>query len=326
MPGRVAAIAGARRYIELYAGREDVFGTFTPEGWRPARSRLTAARAIVAFETGEPVSFYFLPADNRTHVAAIDFDTPDGFDQGAATGVRMWGHGIPAYLETSRRGSHLWVSLDGHLHADVVRNALRVYLLEAGAPTDDDRIELRPGGPHRDPSGIGLALRAPLMPHPKTGIAGVMLDPRSLDTVAETLPELVAVVQVASAELFAAAAARYCPPSAVPASRFPVAGSRLPRASARFPSSGGRMPIAAYKAENPVSAVLVRDFGILSAAPRRTVRCPGRQHRHGDRTPSLSILPDDARAFCHVEGCVFNGGGHGVDAWDLHRIAMGELR
>ena len=84
--------------------------------------------------------------------------------------------------------------------------------------------------------------------------------------------------------------------------------------------------IERFNSNNTTSMVLVREFGLARATPGSTVRCPGPAHRNGDRSPSLSILRDDRRAYCHMPGCVFNCDGHGVDAFDIDRIARGDLR
>lgn len=71
-------------------------------------------------------------------------------------------------------------------------------------------------------------------------------------------------------------------------------------------------PIERFNASVTVSDVLRRDYGI-EARPGRAVRCKF----HEDKHPSLSILPDDRRAFCHTPTCWANNNGRGRDAWDL---------
>jgi hypothetical protein len=71
-------------------------------------------------------------------------------------------------------------------------------------------------------------------------------------------------------------------------------------------------PIERFNASVTVTEVLRRDYGI-EARSGRAVRCPF----HDDRHPSLSILRDDRRAYCHVGSCWANNNGRGRDAWDL---------
>lgn len=80
-------------------------------------------------------------------------------------------------------------------------------------------------------------------------------------------------------------------------------------------------PIATFNARVMVCDVLRRDFGI-EARPGRAIRCPW----HEDRSPSLSILRDDRRAFCHAPTCWAHNGGQGRDAWDLAHAALQAAR
>lgn len=73
-------------------------------------------------------------------------------------------------------------------------------------------------------------------------------------------------------------------------------------------------PIDRFNASVTVSEVLRRDYGI-EARPGRAVRCPF----HDDRHPSLSVLPDDRRAYCHAPTCRLSG--RGADAWELAHLA-----
>ena len=79
-------------------------------------------------------------------------------------------------------------------------------------------------------------------------------------------------------------------------------------------------PIERFNASVTVSDVLARDFA-LQARPGRAVRCVF----HDDKHPSLSILADDRRVFCHSPACWANNDGRGRDAWDLAHAAPGEV-
>jgi len=86
------------------------------------------------------------------------------------------------------------------------------------------------------------------------------------------------------------------------------------RETHRRPS--GESEIERFNSRVPVTEVLRREFGI-EARPGRAVRCP----YHEDRHPSLAILPDDLRAYCHAPTCWAHNGGRGRDAWDLATAA-----
>ncbi|MDP9250266.1 MAG: hypothetical protein M3O78_02705 [Chloroflexota bacterium] len=72
-----------------------------------------------------------------------------------------------------------------------------------------------------------------------------------------------------------------------------------------------------FNAAVTVTDVLGRDFG-LQAVAGRSVRCPF----HDDRNPSLKILADDRRVYCHLGTCWANNNGRGRDAWDLAHAAV----
>lgn len=108
--------------------------------------------------------------------------------------------------------------------------------------------------------------------------------------------------------------------------QYPPRSRRYPTPAARYPTRRGRGQIQRFNDDNTVSDVLIREFGLERAKPVRSVRCPGSAHRNGDRSPSLFIHRDNRRAYCHLPGCVFNGEGHGVDAFDIDRIAKGGLQ
>jgi len=92
----------------------------------------------------------------------------------------------------------------------------------------------------------------------------------------------------------------------------------VPKLSDNRTVSDGDSPIARFVTEVPVSEVLASRWGVVNAAPGRSVRCPA----HDDRSPSLSIARDDRRAWCHAPSCQFYGpNGRGVDAWDLTQLA-----
>jgi len=83
-------------------------------------------------------------------------------------------------------------------------------------------------------------------------------------------------------------------------------------------------PIAYFNQQVTVSDVLRDSWGVPKrrsdkhAVPGQTIHCPA----HDDRSPSLSIAPDDRRVWCHSVRCVLYNDGRGRDAWDLHRLAL----
>jgi hypothetical protein len=293
----------ASSYIAAFAGRTDVYGVDTAGGWRPRRSPLTPFVVTEAFSNLSPITFYFLPPGDMTHVAGVDFDTEDGFEQAIRMGCGMWDDGVSAYVETSRRGAHLWVVMDGRLHARILRSALRAYLQAVGLPANDEKIELRPGSDglsdHTD--AIGHSLRAPMMPHPLTGVAATLLDPRTGQPLGDTVAEVMEAIQRAPATTIIAAAERYRPPEP-------------PQHRPSTTSSAGR--IADFNASIGVSQIL-QAAGAGWARPGGHGRCP----YHPDSNPSMSVSHDDRRAWCFSRSCAVNRDDKGMDAWDLARLS-----
>jgi hypothetical protein len=297
-------------YLATFAGRTDSYSPWIPTEsggqWIAVREPLTPEVIISAFRTKRPVSGYVSSApdaDGRitSHLACLDVDIePGGLLLADRIGRAMRRTGIPAYIEGSRRGAHLWVVLDRPLPCPVIRRALKALIAAADVELDP-KIELRPGQDKLSgPDGLGNALRLPLMPHQTTGVAGELMEPGGR-VFARKIGEA-CFVDWANAEILEEWAERWIDPEPVIPSRDP--GDR-PKNITRFNDQIG------------VCEVLLRDWGVERAAPGKAIRCPA----HDDSNPSLSILRDDRRVFCHAPGCDFNNGGQGRDAWDLAQMA-----
>ena len=169
-------VSVATYYVALFAPRVSAYSRWTPKGWRPVREELTPEVALAGLtKKGPAISAYMIDEDNESHVLAYDFDTENGLEQAYALALTMNGLGCAAYVETSRRGAHLWSPLERPFPAKMVRRAAR-SLLESGLPEDasDPHIEIRPGSDTIAEGGLGHPLRMPCMPHPKTGKTGMM--------------------------------------------------------------------------------------------------------------------------------------------------------
>jgi hypothetical protein len=288
----------ASYYVAVCAARQDAYAAWTGEHWSAVREPLTAEVVISAFERKKPVSGYMIDADNSTHIAALDIDLDNGWEIGQQVGQSMWNDGVPAYLERSRRGAHLWLFLDRVMPAIVVRRALRSYLDQFGL-AENPKVELRPGSDRVSSDGLGHALRMPSMPHQSTGQRGFMCDPRTGESLGTKLADFLLVFEDAPADRIVAAAERYHPmidPRSIP-SRY-----RKPKAYDDAPS------VVAVLAEIGVNAI-----------PGRAVRCPF----HDDKHPSLSIARDEARAFCKSPECPAHNYGRGLGSNQLAALVRG---
>lgn len=309
MPEQMRAEDVAAAYIAMYAGRTDAYSPWTGEQWIAKREELTPAVIIEAFRTGRPVGAYIAAAPDaelhlKTHLACLDVDIePGGLRIAERITKAMRRTGIPAVIEPSRRGAHVWIVMERQLPAPVVRSALRALIGAAGVELDP-KIELRPGQDRASsPEALGNALRMPLMPHQKTGVRSEFMAPGGR-LVASRLHEAVLNVELTNPDLISEWAERWIDPEPVLPDRDP--GDR-PKNIERFNDQVG------------VSEVLLRDWHVDRAIPGRAIRCPA----HDDSNPSLSILRDDRRVFCHSPGCDLNNNGRGRDAWDLAQMAPG---
>ena len=288
----------ASYYVAVCAARQDAYAAWTGEHWSAVREPLTAEVIIAAFERKKPVSGYMIDADNSTHIAALDIDLDDGWEIGQKVGQSMWDDGVPAYLERSRRGAHLWLFLDRVMPAIVVRRALRSYLAKFGLD-ENPKVELRPGSDRVSSDGLGHALRMPSMPHQSTGQRGLLCDPRTGESFGNKLADFLLAFEDAPADRIVAAAERYHPqidPATIPSHY------RRPK------------PIT----DGPSVIEVLAEVG-LNAIPGRAVRCP----LHDDHNPSLSVARDGERVFCKQATCDGYNGGRGLGSNQLARLIRG---
>jgi hypothetical protein len=301
-------------YLNTFANRTDVYSRWDAEkgGWRPVREPLTPAVVIAGLTgTGPSISAYMIGLGSLAHCLAIDFDTDNGLEQAFVLGRTMGGQGLPAYVETSRRGAHLWCVISATITAATLRKAARALLATALIPTDDPHIEIRPGSDHVDAEehvhvsgavvgeGLGHALRMPMMPHPKTGIRGVMFDSQSHRLGTSLAKVMLEIEHAPSAEILKWA------------DRWNPTVNVIP------PDYGKPHP---HREDDDASAseLLRTLWGVVDPVPGRNSHCPV----HGrDRNPSLTVMKDDKRVICRVPGCILNNSDKGRGTWELRTMA-----
>ena len=289
-------------YVSLFAAREDVYSHWTPDGWRPVREPLTKDVAVAGLTgNGPSISSYLIAPGSKSHVFAVDFDGIDGYSQAITLGVSMWASDMPVYVETSRRGAHLWGCLDEVIPAATIRKGLRACLATALLPYDDPKVELRPGSDTIEDDGLGHALRMPFMPHPKTGKRGRFLVPTTEEPLAKTLKGLVERIDIVSSVALSALAARWSPP------RKPGDIPHHVRTPRKYDNTD----------YGTASEILRNLWGAANAVPGKAIRCPA----HEDKMPSLSILKDDQRAICFSPSCILHNDGHGRGTYELTKMA-----
>jgi hypothetical protein len=285
----------------LFPARSDVYSRWTPDGWRPLREPLTPEVYLAGLTgKGPSISGYMIAPPGVAHQLAVDFDGADGYARALSMADLMWSVGMPAYIETSRRGAHLWGLLSDVRPASVIRYALYALIQALGWPHDDPKVELRPGSDHVGPDGLGHALRMPLMPHPKTGKRGVMIAPPTRRPMGPSMALVALCMWDIRSTLIDDWAERYKPP---PVTHVP-SKHRSPHIP--YPEDDGR-----------ASDILREMWGVPNARPGRTCRCPA----HDDKMASLSVLKDDKRVICKAPHCPLNNGDHGRGTYELRQMA-----
>lgn len=294
----------ATYYVALFAPRVDAYSAWTPQGWRPVRQELTPQVALNGLtKQGPSVSAYMIGPSNTTHLLAYDLDTDDGLEQAFILAETMVSLGAQAFVETSRRGAHVWSPLERLMAAPIVRRAARSFL-ESALPehVKNPHIEIRPGSDTVQPGGLGHPLRMPCMPHPKTGKMGIMHTHDRVPLGPSIADVLLAMTDTTPASLIKKRAKMWVPL---------ITG--LPKTYR-----------TTYQGADPyedasASDILRTLWGVENARPGKAVRCPG----HDDHKPSLSILRDDKRAICKTPGCILNNDDRGRGTYELTALASG---
>lgn len=316
-------------YLATFAARTDVYSMWEPApinadgereepGWRPKRRPLTPQLVVDALQKKvQSLSGFMIATDSTSHVLGIDFDLDNGVELAHRLGMKMWGDGIPAYVEPSRRGGHLWVTVERPVPAKTLRRATRYYLEQAGfgmvpdpkrpnVQIPDPKIEIRPGQDELPEGGLGLALRLPTMPHPKTGLRYALYaaygNPLEFP-LGKNLGDMLLEIQIAPAKFLIEAAMRFVPE---------LDPRHIPK-EYRTPKAEKDDAFA-----NASASEMLREYwNVMNAQPGRAVRCPA----HDDKNPSLSILRDDRRVICKAPSCILNNDGHGRGTYEIWKLS-----
>ncbi len=178
--GRMEDEAGARRFLSLFAGREDLHGRQTFEGGRarvtPCAGPLTLEHVRRHLAGQETFAVYLLRRDATVSLLVLDLDDGDGpptdTARQAALALRQAARqvGIAAGLEDSgRRGYHLWVFLQNPVPAEEARRLGRWLAAQAGFPRPGLRLEVLPRHTEWPGPELGDAVKLPQGVHPASG-------------------------------------------------------------------------------------------------------------------------------------------------------------
>ncbi len=266
------------------------------EGECVERYELTVERVNEGLHGGKPISTYMETSTGQTHLGAVDFDRPDGWDVARAVADTIAGHGGSPVLERSRNGerAHLWIILDDLVSGGQARLALREWcrLTSPSYVYPKANIEILPKRfERREASQVGSPLRMPLMRHQRTGrrfpLCGADGEPLGASVTA-----MVAAVPLTDADAVIQTAFE----ARIPASEVHVAPNF------RRPAREGGDCVA-----------ILTSAGVPRVNPGRSVRCP----LHDDRVASLAVSRDGERVWCKSPSCEANNNDRGLGADQL---------
>src|SRR5262249_1168721 len=117
-------------FARLCVGRRDTYAVQRDDGrYVRVGERLTYERLRQHLAGRVTVGTYVIDEQGMCGFGVFDDDRADGLARLAAVQARLRGDRVPASLEASRRGGHLWVWLARPVRASEVRWWLRPYVL-----------------------------------------------------------------------------------------------------------------------------------------------------------------------------------------------------
>ncbi len=271
-----------------FVQRKDLYPRQLDDGSYVCVRQPLQERHLLAHLTGEmTLGSYCLDQDSKTQFIVLDAD-----DEGQ---LARLGHiigdlaqaSVPSYLETSRRGGHLWLFFEQPLAG---REA-RAFGLGLFKSYDVTGIELYPKQ-DRLAEGPGSLIRLPFGVHRKSGLryGFLAIDGKPL---ADSLADQIRLL-----------AAPRCVPEAAVAAYTAIGVVTLPKQVIR-PSAA----VGETLSEQIKSSVSVLDFvsQYVALSPSGRGRCPF----HDDQHASFSVNAQKNYWYCFA-GC---GGGSIIDFW-----------
>ncbi len=292
----------ARDLAGTFLQRRDLYPRQLGDGSYVCVHKPLLERHLVAHLDGRlTLGAYVLSPDSRARFVVVDVDDDLRLARLVAMSACLAGEGVPSYLETSRRGGHLWFFFEQAVAGEDAR-AFGLGLLAAhGLPG----VELYPKQA-RLGDGPGSLIRLPFGIHRKTGRRYGFVTPSGVPlagSLAEQIRLLSRPCRVPQAALRRYATVERAVPQPV-LTRSRAAGETL--------------------SEQIKSTVTVYDFvrRYVALSPAGRGRCPF----HDDRHASFSVNVEKNYWHCFA-GC---GGGSLIDFWMKwrnvdFREAVGEL-
>jgi hypothetical protein len=281
-------IALAQNLAGAFLQRRDLYAVQLMDGrYACVRKPLKAWHVWQHLEGEMTLGAYAMDAHSRTRFAVIDADDEESFKGLIAAQQLLARQGATGYLETSRRGGHLWMFFQQPVSGKEARAFGKGVLASVGL----SGIELFPKQDSLK-DGPGSLIRLPFGVHRKTGQRYGFIDPAG-QPLTKTLTEQARLL---------------CQPVAIPGAVFEA--FREQRAVVTQNTENG----PAEKAQGTLSqrikdSVSVFDFVIqyVELGPNGVGRCPF----HADEQASFAVNAEGNYWHCFA-GC---GGGSIIDFW-----------
>lgn len=164
-PEKEALISAAELLGRSFIQRKDIFASQLEDGrYVSVKEPLTDRHLVLHLEGHITLGTYMLATNNTTRLMAIDADGDNGLDELVNLARKLETENISAYLETSRRGGHLWFFFAQAQEGERVRafgkGIMNIHKIEG--------VELFPKQ-DRLSGGPGSLVRLPFGKHKLTG-------------------------------------------------------------------------------------------------------------------------------------------------------------
>lgn len=280
----------ARVLDERFIQRHDLYGEQTATGYVCVKRPLHRGHLIRHLRGTMTLGAYLLDTDSRTRFLVLDADDAPDWRRLQALARVLADMNCPSYLETSRRGGHLWLFFEELLPGRQVRLFGQGLLDYFGI----EEIELFPKQAALG-SGPGSMIRLPFGVHRKSGRRYGFYTPHGEPLALQLREQIWALAQPGTA------------PAAV-LERFVAVGEEVQRQSPqrrpwprRTRDENGETPVW----EQIKEAVSVRQFVLryVELSPSGKGLCPF----HDDTVPSFSVSNGAWYCFaCEIGGSVID--------------------
>lgn len=276
---------------KTFIQRRDTFASQLYDGrYVSVKEPLTTRHLALHLQGNITVGAYILAPDSRTRFMVFDADGDDDIVVLANLSRTLKEKGIPTYLETSRRGGHLWFFFSRPIEGEQVRMFGKVIMAE----TNLSNIELFPKQ-DRLGSGPGSLVRLPFGRHRLTGTRYPFILP-SGEMLALSVREQIHILsahQTVPDELF---------------DQYVTYASQTSKKAFKSPTGEIFDPARLERIKAVPAINFIGLFVDLKPTPSGAVgKCPF----HNDTHPSFGVNSKDNYWHCFA-GC---GGGSIIDFW-----------